>query len=192
MKRTCTFFLFSFFFILLLFFSLPLMAQQQKDPDLKDIIITTSESQLILFATVENGFTPEMIKGIRNGLPVTFKFHIELDKIRKAWFDATLVETSITHSVKYDSIKQEYSITFSEQKGRIVTTRSLKEAQQLMAELNGFPLIARRKLIADAPYALKIKATLAETTLPLGIHYILPFTSLWDFETDWRTVEFRY
>ena len=38
----------------------------------------------------------------------------------------------------------------------------------------------------------RIKATLAETTLPLGIHYILPFTSLWDFETDWRTVEFRY
>ncbi len=189
MKRICTFFL---FFILLLFFSLPVMAEQQKSPDLKDIIITTSESHLILFATVENGFTPEMVKGIKNGLPVTFNFHVELNKIRSAWFDSTLVETTITHSMKYDSIREEYSITFSEQKGRIVTTRSLKKAQQLMAELNGFPLIARRELIPDAPYALKIKATLAETTLPLGIHYILPFTSLWDFETDWRTVEFRY
>ncbi len=181
-------------FLLLFFlqvFSLPLFAQQNA-PDLKDIIITTSKTHLILFATVENGFTREMINGIRNGLPVTFIFHIELDKIRSAWFDSTLVEATITHKLKYDAIKQEYSIIFSEKNGRTVTTRSLKVAKQLMAELNGFPLIARNKLIADAAYALKIKATLAETTLPLGIHYILPFTSLWDFETDWRTVEFRY
>ena len=184
------------FFLLLILFSyvfVPLVsAGQQKDPDLKDIIITTSKSHLILFATVENGFTSEMLAGIRNGLPVTFTFHIELDKIRSAWFDSTLVETAVTHKLKYDSIKQKYSITFSEKNGQTVTTRSLKEAKQLMAELSGFPIIARTKLIADAPYALKIKATLAETTLPLGIHYILPFTSLWDFETDWRTVEFRY
>ncbi len=184
-----------FFFlpvIFLLLFIQPVWAGEQKDPDLKDIIITTSKSHLILFATVKNGFTSDMLEGMRNGLPVTFTFHIELDKIRTAWFDSTLVETTVTHRLKYDSIKQEYGITFSEKNGQIVTTRSLKEAKQLMAELNGFPLIARNKLIADASYALKIKATLAETTLPLGIHYILPFTSLWDVETDWRTVEFRY
>ncbi len=180
-----------FLFFFLQVFSLPLFAQQNT-PDLKDIIITTSKSHLILFATVENGFTKDMLDGIRNGLPVTFTFHVELDKIRSAWFDSTLIDTTITHKLKYDSIKQEYSIIFSERNGQTVTTRSLKEAKQLMAELSGFPLIARNKLIADAAYALKIKATLAETTLPLGIHYILPFTSLWDFETDWRTVEFRY
>jgi len=186
---------FCFLLLFILFscsFVPPMAAGQQKDPDLKDIIITTSKSHLILFATVENGFTKEMLDGIHNGLPVTFTFHVELDKIRSAWFDSTLVDTTITHKLKYDSIKQEYSVIFSEKKGRTVTTRSLEEARQLMSELNGFPLIARNQLIADAPYALKIKATLAETTLPLGIHYILPFTSLWDFETDWRTIEFRY
>ena len=189
MKHICFLLLFILFSCL---FVQPMSAGQRKDPNLKDIIITTSKSHLILFATVENGFTKDMLDGIRNGLPVTFTFHVELDKIRSAWFDSTLIDTTITHKLKYDSIKQEYSIIFSERNGQTVTTRSLKEAKQLMAELSGFPLIARNKLIADAAYALKIKATLAETTLPLGIHYILPFTSLWDFETDWRTVEFRY
>jgi hypothetical protein len=189
MKHSRSIFLFVAVFLLL---SIPLHAKQEKEPDLTDIIITTSESHLLLFATVRNCFTREMVQGVLDGLPVTFNFHIELNKIRSAWFDSTLVETTITHTLKYDSIKKEYSIIFSEKNGQLVTTRSLEQAKQLMAEINGFSLIERKLLIPDAPYALKIKATLAETTLPLGMHYILPFTSLWDFETDLRTVEFHY
>ncbi|HHD63308.1 MAG TPA: DUF4390 domain-containing protein [Desulfobulbaceae bacterium] len=189
MKYITSIFLFVAVFLLL---SSPLHAKQKKDPDLKDIIITTSDSHLLLFATVQNCFTKEMVQGVRNGLPVTFNFHIELDKVRSAWFDSTLIETIITHTLTYDSIKEQYAVIFSEKKGQLVATRSLEQAKQLMAEVNGFPLIERKLLVPDAPYALKIKATLAETTLPLGMHYILPFTSLWDFETDWRTVEFHY
>jgi hypothetical protein len=189
MKQIFSIFLFVAVFLLL---SSPLQAKQKKEPDLKDIIITTSDSHLLLFATVQNCFTTEMVEGARNGLPVTFNFHIELDKVRSAWFDSTLIETTITHTLTYDSIKEQYSVICSEKKGQLVTTRSLEQAKQLMAEVNGFPLIERKLLVPDAPYALKIKATLTETTLPLGMHYILPFTSLWDFETDWRTVEFHY
>jgi hypothetical protein len=176
----------------LVLFALPLTAGEQHTPDIKDIIITTSETHLILFATVANAFTGDMIEGVQNGLPITFNFHIELDKVRSGWFDATLVETNLSHTLKYDAIRQEYAIEFSEKKGKVSKTRSLEQAKQLMTEINGFPLIARKELEPDAPYALRIKATLVETTLPLGMHYILPFTSLWDFETDWRTVEFRY
>jgi hypothetical protein len=180
-----------FLLVILVLFASPLAAREQQ-PDIKDIIITTSETHLILFATVAHGFTKEMIEGIQNGLPITFNFHIELDKVRSGWFDATLVEITLTHTLKYDAVRQEYSVQFSEKKGKISKTRSFEQAKQLMAEINGYPLIATRELEPDAPYALRIKATLAETTLPLGMHYILPFTSLWDFETDWRTVEFRY
>ena len=184
----------SIFLVFLLFcYSLPLAAaREQQTPDIKDIIITTSDTHLILFATVANAFTDEMIKGVQNGLPITFNFHIELEKVRSHWFDATLVKTTLTHTMKYDAVRQEYSIELSEKKGKISKTRSLDQAKQLMAEINGFPLIARKELEPDALYALHLKATLVETTLPLGMHYILPFTSLWNFETDWRTVEFRY
>jgi hypothetical protein len=179
-------------FLILVLFAPHLAAREQQQPDIKDIIITTSETHLILFATVAHGFTREMIKGIQNGLPITFNFHLELDKVRSGWFDATLVETTLTHTLKYDAVRQEYSVVFSEKKGKISKTRSIDQAKQLMAEINGYPLIATSELEPDAPYALRIKATLEETTLPLGMHYVLPFTSLWNFETDWRTVEFRY
>ncbi len=175
---------------MVLFFA-PAQAAEDKEPTIEDIIITTSSTDLLLFATVKNCFTDVMLEGVRNGIPLTFRFTILLDKTRSRWFDISLVEETINHTMSYDAVKETYQIDFSE-KNRPEITRSQEKAKQLMAELSGLKVIARSKLIPDAPYALQVKATLVENTLPLGIHYVLPFTSLWNFETDWRTIEFRY
>jgi hypothetical protein len=97
----------------------------------------------------------------------------------------------VTHTLTYDAIKEVYTVKLSEKKNPVITP-SQDKAKQVMAEINGLAVIKRSELIPDAPYALQLKATLVENTLPLGMHYVLPFTSLWNFETDWRTVEFRY
>lgn len=177
--------------IFMVLFFVPAQAAEDKDPTIDDIIITTSSTDLLLFATVKNCFTETMLEGVRNGIPLTFRFTILLDKTRSRWFNISLVEETINHTMSYDALKETYQIDFSE-KNRPEITHSEKKAKQLMAELSGLKVIARSKLIPDAPYALQVKATLVENTLPLGIHYILPFTSLWNFETDWRTIEFRY
>ncbi len=182
--------------VLWLFFSIlattPAWSGAAPRPELKDIIITTSATDLLVFATIEHGFTDEMVEQVKNGLPVTFTFHMELEQVKSGWFDSTLVETAVHHTLRFDSLKQEYQISFSERKGHTVTTRSLAQARHLMAELSGYQLIKRDRLIPDASYALHIKATLAENTLPLGLETIIPFSSYWDFDTDWRTIEFRY
>ncbi len=162
------------------------------EPDIADIIITTSDTHLLLFATVKNCFTPEMITGVRNGIPIIFDFQIELDQVRNNWFDSSLVKYDIVHTLTYDNLKEEYRLELSERPNSVITTKSLDKAKEIMAELNGIRIIERNILVPDAPYALRIKAVLEKNVLPLGMHHMLPFTSLWDFETDWRVVEFRY
>jgi len=178
-------------FLTTLILCVPAWASDNKEPTIEDIIITTSSSDLLLFATVKHCFTEEMLEGVRNGIPLTFRFTIELNKVRSKWFNVTLIAETINHTLSYDAIKETYQVDFSE-KNKPEITRSPDKAKQLMAELSGLTVIARKELIPDAPYALQIKAMLVENTLPLGMHYVLPFTSLWNFETDWRTIEFRY
>lgn len=165
---------------------------REEHPNISDIIITTSDSHLLLYSTVKDSFTPEMIKGVHNGIPVIFTFTVNLKKIRNNWPDLSLVEQEITHMLTYDTLKEEYHVEMSERKKQTVVTDSLDKAMETMAELSGLKVIEREKLIPDAPYALHMRAKLVEKTLPWNIHYIVPFISLWDFETDWRTVEFRY
>jgi hypothetical protein len=33
---------------------------------------------------------------------------------------------------------------------------------------------------------------MSKTTLPWKMHYVLFFVSLWDFETDWYTIDFIF
>lgn len=178
-----------FVFLLLLYSG----ARAEEDrPNIADIFITTSQTHLLLFCTVKNGFTQEMIEGVRNGIPVTFTYLIELEKVVRGWPDSTLVEMTIDHTLAYDSLKEQYRVTLPERGNDTVVTDSLEEAMSAMNELNGVKIINRAELEPDAPYALHVHATLAEKTLPLNMHYLVPFVSLWNFETETRTIEFRY
>lgn len=168
------------------------VAASEQTPEIKDIIVTTSDNNLLLFATVKNSFTQEMLDGVRNGIPVVFTYYLQLVKTSNNWLDTTLVESTVTRTMTFDSGKQEYRVAFSDQGDKVVTAVDLEQAKLLMAEINGIKVIDLAQLVRDAPYAIHFKVTLKKGSLPLGLHRLLPIPALWDFETDWRTIEFRY
>ena len=178
--------------LIVLTLAAPSTATTDHSPEIKDIIVTTSDVDLLLFATVKNGFTQEMIEDLRQGVPIVFTYQMELVMTGGRFFNSTLVESAVTHTMAYDETNKHYRVTYSGDNGKTVTTSDLNQAKQLMAELNGVKVISLAKLVPDAPYAIHFKVTLKKGALPLGMQRFLPFSSLWDFETDWRTIEFRY
>ena len=158
---------------------------------IEELIVTNSSTDLLLFLTVNNAFTKQMEEGIRNGIPVTFTFYVRLERKRR-WMNQELVSQKVDHTLSYDTLKEEYSIVRSELPGQIFRTKSLAEAKKNMVQLNGLTVLPLKRLQPEAGYLLMVKARLAEKTLPLYLHYVIPFWSLWDFETEWYTVEFRY
>ena len=181
---------FSFLLALVLFWGggQPVLAQ---DATIEELIVTNSSTDLLLFLTVNNAFTKQMEEGIKNGIPVTFNFYVKLER-KRMWLNQELVSLRFDHTLSYDTLKEEYSIVRSELPGQAFRTKSLAEAKKAMAQLNGPQIVSLKTLLPEAGYRLMVKAKLAEKTLPLYVHYVIPFWSLWDFETDWYTVEFRY
>lgn len=167
-------------------------AEAGENPEIKDIIVTTSDTDLLLFATVKNGFTQEMVADLKQGVPVVFTFHMELIKTDGRWLNTSLMETSISHTLTFDPASNLYQVTLGDQGNKVLTTKDLEQAKVFVSELNGVKVIDLDKLVPDAPYAIHFKVTLKKGQLPLGLHRVLPFSSLWNFETDWRTIEFRY
>ena len=180
----------SFLFAVVLFFGngQPALAQ---NATIEELIVTNSSTDLLLFLTVNDAFTRQMEEGIKNGIPVTFNFYVKLER-KRMWLNQELVSLQFDHTLSYDTLKEEYSIVRSELAGQTFRTKSLAEAKKAMAQLNGPPIAPLKGLLPEAGYLLKVKAKLAEKTLPLYFHYVIPFWSLWDFETAWYNVEFRY
>ena len=161
-------------------------------PYLTDIIVTTSETHLLLFGELRNSLTDEMIEGLHSGIPITFSFFVELEKDKPNWPDEKLAVFEFSHSLRFDTLKTMYVVETDENTSRKFTTTTLEEAAEILNELNGLKIIELTRLQPDRTYRIRVKADLYKKTLPMSLHNVIPFISWWDLSTDWYTVEFTY
>jgi hypothetical protein len=163
-----------------------------KQAQISDIIVTNNQESLLVYFFTKGCFTADMNKAILNGIPTTFTFLIELYKPRSLWPNKQLASQRLHHTIKYDSLRQEFSVTLSERGNQTFIMKEFNKAQEMMADVSNFQLIPLQSLEKNTQYQLRIKAELNKVRLPLYLHYLLFFVSLWDFDTDWYVVDFIY
>jgi len=179
-----------FILLMLLFVSQGAFAGQ--DASLNNIVVNNTRDDLLLYLEVEGAFREKMGKAVMNGVPASFSFYVILYRDRDFWVDEKIIEINVTHTIKYNNIKKEYTVNRSWEDGNPVVTKSFEEAKKLMSEIKGMHIISLSKLIKGAQYQIKAKAELSKIELPLYLHYVFFFMSLWDFETGWYTADFNY
>ena len=174
---------------LIFLIQIPYAAQ---DATLTNLIVTNTSNDLLVYLNVEGAFREQTVNAIMSGVPASFSFFIKLYQKRSMWFDKVIADIEIANSIKYNNLKKEFVVERSWENGRIRTAQSLKEAQKLMSDVDGLKIIHLNKLAKGKQYQVKAKAQLSKLTLPFYLHYVFFFVSLWDFKTDWYTIDFIY
>jgi hypothetical protein len=160
--------------------------------EITDLVVANSKDELLLFFSVKDAFSKDMEDAVRNGIPLTFTFLVELYQVRDNWPDSKIADVSIDHVLTFDSLKEEYTVEHGGSDGKTFVTENLSKAMQVMCEINGYRLIPLSRLQTGGDYTLQVKALLAKRELPFKLHYLIPFYSLWGFNTDWLKLSFRY
>lgn len=173
--------------IVLLVFPLP--EARAQDVSVSDLAVVNSDSHLLVYLTVRDCFTDEIMTGIHNGIPATFTYYVEIYESRKMWPDKKVFSYSFDRTLSFDNLKELYTVV-STDSGRSTTTEKLADAKQLMAEVTDLRTASLDIFKQDRSYHIKIKAKLEKKTLPWYYQYLFPFSSFWDFETDWKTLVF--
>lgn len=159
---------------------------------IKELTATTSETHLIVFGVLQNSFNTEMIETLHSGIPLSFSFFIEFDKITENWPEEQVASLNFQHTMTFDTLKEIYKVTLEEENNKVLSFRSIFEAQKVINEINGAKVVELKQLIPDNRYRLKIRAELYRKTLPMSLHSIFPFLTWWDVETDWHSIEMKY
>ena len=159
---------------------------------LTNIIVTNTRDDLLLYLTVDGAFHEKMQSAVLSGVPATFSFFISLNRNRNFWLDKKIADIKVTHTVKYDTLKNEFIVKRSWEDNKPLVVKSLDEAKKLMVEVDSLKIIGLDQLEKGRHYQIRAKAELSKLTLPFYLHYVLFFVSLWDFETDWYTIDFIY
>ena len=176
-------------FLIILQLATPVLAEQA---NLSDIVVTNTRKHLLVYFSVNDCFTTEMNRAIETGLNTTFTFYIILEEKRDFWWDKKMADIEISHSIKYDNLKKVYEVRLSEQNNEKITVKDYDEAKKLMADVVALKVTRLHHLKKGGRYQLQMMAELEKIKLPFYLHYVFFFLSLWDFETDWYTVDFMY
>ena len=173
-------------------FFLPSLHAEAEEAYLSDVVVTNTHEHLLVYFTVNDCFTPEMKKAVESGIETTFTFIVELSEKRTYWWDREITSVKVRHSVKYDNLKDRYLVQRSEEGGGPVSFNDLEEAMKLMTHVAALKVTSLGKLKRGTYYQMRMMAELDKIELPFYLHYVLFFLSMWDFKTDWYTIDFRY
>lgn len=180
--------------VVTVFLMVPLLTTMARAEEarLNDIVAAITGEHLLIYFRVSECFTEEMKKAIENGINTTFTFFVTLHEIRDFQLDNKIADLHIRHDILYDNLKKVYKVSLSERDNLTIHVEDFNEAKSLMSEIVGLKLTGLNSLRNGNQYKVRMMAELDKIKLPLYLDYILFFLSLWDFETDWYTVNFTY
>ncbi len=172
--------------------TIPSPAVARRRCSLENIVITNTRDDLIAYFTVTGAFTDKMSEAVLKGVPASFSFFISVYRKRDAWFDEKVADVNISSSLKYNSIKQDFTVARPWKNDKLFTTTSFEEAKEIASSIYNLKVLPLKQLTKGEQYQIRIKAEMNKATLPLYLHYIFFFISYWDFETEWYSINMIY
>jgi hypothetical protein len=163
-----------------------------KDARIIDMSTATQSDDLLLSLKVEGAFKEKLEEAVMSGAPTTFSFFIMVSEFRGIKLDRKILEITLSHTIKYNNLKNEFTVKRSWENDKPLTTESFDQAKQWMSEISDLRLLPLSHLQKGGHYKIKAKAELDKVKLPLFLDYIFFFVSLWDFQTDWQTIKYIY
>ena len=159
---------------------------------LDNVTLTNTRDHLIAYFNVQNAFSPKINKAILNGMPTTFTFYISLYRARKSWVDEKISSHKISNTLKYNALREDFSLSRPWKSKEPLSIKTFDTAKEQMTNIIGFSIVPMDQLIRGKKYQIRIKAEMKKIKLPLYLHHVFFFLSLWNFETDWYTMDFIY
>lgn len=181
-----------YLFITVILLSLPVFCHAAADARINNVRVApvNGEGAVSVSFSVSDAFTNEIDDAIKSGLATSFTFRVEVERRRTLWFDHGEADMRFKHTVKYDTLRDEYNVILEEAGNTVERTKDFGRMKALMSDCNGITVRPEAGFIKGENYEIRIKAELHTIKLPMGLDYVLFFVKLWDFETDWHTVIF--
>lgn len=160
--------------------------------DIVNTAIVSEDPALKVSFTIQDCFTQEMETAVWSGVVTTFRFLAVLERPGFPLVHEKMVEVAFEHSIRYDRMRNEFTVYLQEQPQKVRTTHDFQEAKQWMSEVKHLPIIPLWQLQKGERYKVAVKAELSKVQLPPFLRYIFFWVALWDFETEWHQETFKF
>jgi hypothetical protein len=131
-------------------------------------------------------FNEDVERAVAAGLPVTFRYTVELKKVRAVWLNKKITTRRIRTTVTYDNLTERYKLS-REIDGEVDASDMVSDPEAMrrfMVTFDALELFDTSVLEPNGEYYVRVKGVVRDRNLFLFIP--------WDVGSGWKKAYFTY
>lgn len=154
--------------------------------ELTNLSLLIKNDKIFVTFRMADAFNEDIGRSIESGLPVSFRYEVQLKKVRTIWFNQKVHTRRITNTVTYDNLTKRYTLS-RDVDGEIVATAVVADTSEMMrfmTVVDGLELFEVSLLEPNNDYYLRAKGLVKERNIFLFVP--------WDQDSGWVKTYFTY
>ena len=139
----------------------------------------------LLHARVEYPQGPAIRSALRDGITLDFDVDVRIERERRLWFNANIVELTLHRQLSYHAVSDRYVVR-DVRSGDQDTFATLDEALDYLGKVDGWPILVEPQL-DGGNYTISVRAGVRRGELPASLRALMFWTNDWARESEWYT-----
>ena len=136
-----------------------------------------------LYSRVQYPLNPAIREALQDGVTLTFDVEARVDRARRFWFDANVVDLTLRRELAYRVVTDRFVVR-DVRSGDEKSFETLKEALAYLGKVEGWPILVEPQLDGGR-YIISVRAGVRRGKLPASLRMLLFWTDDWQRVSKW-------
>jgi hypothetical protein len=151
--------------------------------EVRSAYVNIDNGVFLLHARIEYPVNPAIRDALRDGVTLTFDLETRVDRERRFWLNANIVELTLRRELAYHAVSDRYvvrDVKSDEQQ----TFPTLEEALAYLGKVDGWPILVEPQLDGGM-YVISVRAGVRRGKLPASLRVLLFWADDWHRVSEW-------
>ncbi|MBV9343591.1 MAG: DUF4390 domain-containing protein [Gammaproteobacteria bacterium] len=153
--------------------------------EVRSAYVNIDKGVFLLFARVEYPEGPSIRDALRDGITLVFDLDARVDRDRRFWFNANIVDLTLRRELTYHAVSERYVVRDTKS-GDQESFATLDEALTFLGRIDAWPILVEPQL-DGGNYSISVRAGVRRGHLPSSLRTLLFWTDDWARVSEWYT-----
>jgi hypothetical protein len=121
---------------------------------------------------------------LADGATINFELQALVERQRRYWFDATLVDVTLRRELSWRAVGERYVLRDVD-RGEQQSFVALDEALSAAGVVTAWPVVVEPQLDPAATYSIRVRAGIRRGRLPDALRALIWWSDSWNRSSDW-------
>jgi hypothetical protein len=151
--------------------------------EVRSAYVNIDNGVFLLHARVEYPVNPAIRSALRDGVTLTFDLDTRVERERRLWFNASIVELTLRRELMYHAVSDRYVVR-DVKTGQQENFPTLEEALTYLGRIDSWPILVEPQL-NGGNYLISVRAGVRRGRLPASLRALFFWTDDFRRVSEW-------